>query len=691
MFYSQLSRINSGYFRMLKRHFSYNVWLTLFFVVFLFSCRKEYAGVSIPQEIVAERFFNEHRTNSTEEKQLIDYLNRLNAKKGFVNKTVERIGFPRWDKLVKYSFLSNSSGRVATNSTISSGGQDSATNYIIPFVRDTQNYVNAAMFIKIDKADTSINYLCDWQYTKYRALTSTALAEDMAVFFMCLDRQVNGYNKFTIVDTTIFRVRNSKTQIVQLKNIDSSSVRRDNFWSFQDLCVDIVSLGYSFCWQPGNCNPQNGYFGESCDRLTGCPVCQDLKVISTYSQRCFSSFLPGTLSGGVLPSPGSGFGNNQGGGGSNDGAPPSNDDGFRPGWKASQFGSGGFLKKPLLLDLDLMYSELNGQIIDKNVLNQYKLSFFAIEELYYEKAINPLNNDKYSRLTPEEFIELIKSDKQIALTIDPVTLLAKAGACGAADIIVQMFFARMLDDNIQTWSQALEKVDWSQVLITMATGVLPISNKYVVAAIAGGGVILQDLKTNGFTSWDNLGIKFVEGFMGSLIGTSLGDLVASKFGTLSNLGRKLVTKFEGIFPYGTICKWLGGGISNVSESLLTSRGLIASTKKMVGWGGLDKVAVIGRNMKERVIPFAEKMGAVFFDQSNPMAAPYYTKEVLEEVTDFNGRYGNNWPIDVILNSKLFNANQQFIRDLKKMGYTFVDLGGSAGSEFYDMEIKEIFK
>jgi len=25
-----------------------------------------------------------------------------------------------------------------------------------------------------------------------------------------------------------------------------------------------------------------------------------------------------------------------------------------------------------------------------------------------------------------------------------------------------------------------------------------------------------------------------------------------------------------------------------------------------------------------------------------------------------------------------------------MGYTFVDLGGSAGSEFYDMEIKEIF-
>ena len=68
------------YARMLKRHFSYKVWLTFFLVVLLFSCRKEQASVSVPQEIVAERFINEHRTNSTEEKHVVDYLSRLNEK-----------------------------------------------------------------------------------------------------------------------------------------------------------------------------------------------------------------------------------------------------------------------------------------------------------------------------------------------------------------------------------------------------------------------------------------------------------------------------------------------------------------------------------------------------------------------------------------------------------------------------------
>jgi hypothetical protein len=321
---------------MLKGHFGYKAWLTFFFVVFLFSCRKEQAGVSIPPEIIAERFFNEHRTNSTEEKQLIDYLSRLNAKKGFITKTVERIGFPRWDKLVKYSFLSNSSGRVATNSTVSTGGQDSATNYIIPFVRDTENHVNAAMFIKTDKGDTTISYLCDWQYTKYRTATSTALAEDMAVFFMFLDRQVNGYDEFEIIDTTIFRVRNYKAHLVRLGNIDSSSVRKDYYWSFETLCQGIWDFFISYCWKPlGDCNPEKGYTGGQCDHLTGCPLCQSLTVTPVYSQRCFAAMLPGSPpSGGVLPSPGNGFGNNQGGSGNNDGpAPPSNDDGLRPGWR----------------------------------------------------------------------------------------------------------------------------------------------------------------------------------------------------------------------------------------------------------------------------------------------------------------------------------------------------------------------
>jgi hypothetical protein len=577
--------------------------------------------------------------------------------------------------------LSSSSGNVASLSTGSSSKQDSATNYIIPFVRDTQNYVNAAMFIKTDKGDTSISYLCDWQYSKFRTPAQISQANDIAIFFMLFDRKVYGHQKFDVLDSALFRKNNKKAITISFKNTDSSNTN-----GFSTYTCTSYTITYYHCPAPvGSCN---GYQGE-CD---GCFEYCRTDDSFTICNWVASVSPPGNdFGGGGTPPPDNGSGSNIGGSGNNDVAvPPSNNDGLRPGWKGTQSGGTGRIKKPVLLDLEYMYEELNGQIDNKEILNLYKLSFFSIEEMYYEKAISNVNRNLYSNLSSKEFIELIKLDSRIALTIDPITLLAKAGACGAADIIVQMFFARMLDDNITTWNQALQRVDWWQVGYTMATGVLPISNKYIIAAIAGGGVALKDLTDNGFSGWERLGIKFVEGFMGGLIGTSLGGLVSEKFGTLSNLGKKLVTKFDGVIGYASICKWLGGGISNVSESLLTNKGIIASSRKIIGWGGPDKVAVIGRYMEDRVIPYANKMGAAYFDKNNPIAAPYFTQEVLDNIRDLNRDHGNNWPINVVLSSKLYKANQQFILDLKKMGYTFIDLGGPSGSDFYNMEIKEIF-
>jgi hypothetical protein len=491
---------------------------------------------------------------------------------------------------------------------------------------------------------------------------------------MLFDRQVYGHKKFDVLDSALFRKNNKKAFSVSIKNTDSSNTI--GFYMYSCTLITVYTID---CPYPGRCTVEG-----PCDE---CPdVCRKEDVIALCDWVQSVNPPPGFVGGG-------GSGSDVGGGGSggNDGAaPPSNDDGLRRGWGATQIGGAGLIKKPVMLDLDYMYEELNGQIDNKEILNLYKLSFFSIEEMYYEKAISNVNSNLYSNLSSKEFIELIKLDSRIALTIDPITLLAKAGACGAADIIVQMFFARMLDDNITNWNQALQRVDWWQVGYTMATGVLPISNKYIIAAIAGGGVALKDLTDSGFSGWERVGIKFVEGFMGSLIGTSLGGLVSEKFGTLSNLGKKLVTKFNGVIGYASICKWLGGGIRNVSESLLTNKGIIASTRKVIGWGGTDKVAVIGRYMEDRVIPYANKMGATFFDVNNPLAAPYFTIDVKNEIINLNNQHGPKWPINVVLGSKLYKANQQFILDLKKQGYTFIDLGGPSGSEFYDMEIKEIF-
>lgn len=296
-----------------------------------------------------------------------------------------------------------------------------------------------------------------------------------------------------------------------------------------------------------------------------------------------------------------------------------------------------------LLGIDALYPELNSQILDENVRIEYKQNYLALVELHNQRISDGLIVDLYAGMSSKEFIDLLKNNQLLALNIDPITILVKAGASGAADILVQMFFARLLDDNVSDWNEALTKVNWWQVGLTMATGALPISNKYILAAVNAGSAVFAELGKNGFTSWEKLGSSFVEGFMGSIIGSSLGDLIADKFANIGNLGRRLITKFEGIFSYETICRWLGGGISNVSESLLTNKGIIASTRKIIGWGGPDKVAVIGRYMEDRVIPYANKMGAAYFDKNNPIAAPFFTQEVLEDISKLNRDWGNNWP------------------------------------------------
>jgi hypothetical protein len=52
---------------------------------------------------------------------------------------------------------------------------------------------------------------------------------------------------------------------------------------------------------------------------------------------------------------------------------------------------------------------------------------------------------------------------------------------------------------------------------------------------------------------------------------------------LSNSGRRLISKFEGVIGYPSICKWLGGGLKQIAETLQTSNGpLVRSGKWLAG-------------------------------------------------------------------------------------------------------------
>jgi len=84
---------------------------------------------------------------------------------------------------------------------------------------------------------------------------------------------------------------------------------------------------------------------------------------------------------------------------------------------------------------------------------------------------------------------------------------------------------------------------------------------------------------------------------------------------------------------------------------------------MVGWGGPLNTCVIGRNMEGRVIPYANELGSAYFDKNNPIAAPYFTQEVLEDISKLNRDWGNNWPKN---KKRLLDTTIKFITKLDRI-------------------------
>ena len=128
------------------------------------------------------------------------------------------------------------------------------------------------------------------------------------------------------------------------------------------------------------------------------------------------------------------------------------------------------------------------------------------------------------------------------------------------------------------------------------------------------------------------------------------------------------------YPY--VAKAMGGGLRNTLKAV---DGIVAK-RMMVGWGG--KVAVIGRNMDDRVKKFAAGIKAETFSP---------TQEALDMFKKGDG-------------SLLMKENKAWVQKLKDEGYTVYDVGldpkysnphitgrnDQSKGEFYQMETKEIF-
>lgn len=143
------------------------------------------------------RFFALHSSNKPLIQSISQYFKHLNEKDHFVEKTIQRIGYPRWDKAVT----------VKSPAVFHRGASDSVELTYIPFVRETEDFVNASLLVQTSATDTLYKYICDWQYqyVKKGVFEDTAItAERIALTLITLDKEVFGHTKYDLTDNALF-------------------------------------------------------------------------------------------------------------------------------------------------------------------------------------------------------------------------------------------------------------------------------------------------------------------------------------------------------------------------------------------------------------------------------------------------------------------------------------------------------
>jgi hypothetical protein len=255
--------------RKLKRLFTPATLLLLIVSTYI-SCRKtdiqSGPGANNALSPIENRFITSHRGPDATEQTIVDFVQRQNSKKPFIEQTVKQIGYPRWDKAIKTKKAAKSisirAASTTTNQPNTVTSQDGYDIYYVPFVRDSQNYVNASMVIKASPTDTSISYLCDWQYRNkpHGSPSVPSTAESYAMFFMMLDKHTLGHTEFNITDMSLFPAAKplaGKKKLGFLNRANQTVSGKQNLMLYyHEECTDFYV-----------CGSPDGYCAGGCDYL----------------------------------------------------------------------------------------------------------------------------------------------------------------------------------------------------------------------------------------------------------------------------------------------------------------------------------------------------------------------------------------------------------------------------------------
>jgi hypothetical protein len=227
------------------------------------ACRKtdqtpEQQALTPKQCEIESKFFNTNRTTDPTEKALVDFLKRKNEKENFVEKTVKQIGYPIWEKTMAVKTLDNNASIIQNNYP------DSINIYYIPFVRDTQNYVNASFVVTVTPTDTLLTNLIDHQYTQLPNDPSLTIdnAEKHTLFFMLLDYIVFGYKDFQITDSLLFNNGQENADLVHIELQQNNNLNQNTLLAMAagPVCINASlsltgciscpgNVSYSQCWE----------------------------------------------------------------------------------------------------------------------------------------------------------------------------------------------------------------------------------------------------------------------------------------------------------------------------------------------------------------------------------------------------------------------------------------------------------
>lgn len=323
--------------------------------------------------------------------------------------------------------------------------------------------------------------------------------------------------------------------------------------------------------------------------------------------------------------------------------------------------------------------------VDAECVNpdQIRTLFFALNTKYNQQTTYTNVEGSVEEMLFE--FENYKNQQQVLIPIIP--WLIKAGANGTADAFLQALFIYLTEGDCPSFGAAFghDKFSKTQVARSAAEGLIPWhtpGGKLGKAAFTAIGDIMANLINGkyGEHNYQAMGQDFMLGFFSDLAGGAVGEL-ASKY-AIPKIGKGLLNKFD--IHYKTACSWLGGGIQQVNKTFSHASaygGNITATKIMKGFAD-NKVVVIGRNMDDRVVPFAQKL----------------SQELGFNVVTIKQWSGWNPNLTV-------EQNRAWLQQLKNEGYTFYDIGldprftsGAATGTpdftegpFYSMELNEIFR